>query len=287
MEPRTRNTCIVVAIVLLVLCCCVAAAGVVVVGRLTNWSYEWWWDTGPAIERQRIERSFAVGDAPSLAVDALAGSVTVRPGEEGTIQVAAIIKTSRSSDLDRIKVNFVERDGGLQIQVQFSESGFPIRNSSVDLEIVAPPDTRLDLETSFAAVDIEGFTGGARVVTGAGSITIRDVAGLIEATSDMGMVDVGDATGPVLLATKAGLVRYEGTPQGECRFETDLGAIEITLPDTPDVEIDAETDLGEVEVRCPVSGQVSSRQVKGVIGSGQAGTIRASSHVGAVSITCH
>lgn len=238
------------------------------------------------MERQRIERSFAVGDAPRLGVHALAGNVTVRPGDEGTIQVLASIKTSRASDLDSIEVDFFEQAGGLDIEVRLSGPGVLVRNSSVDLEIVAPPDTRLDLETSFANVDVKGFTGGAKVLTGAGSIIINDVAGLIEASSDMGMIDVRDAVGPVLLTTRAGLVMYEGMPRGECRMETEVGAIEITLAASPDLQIDAQTGLGAVELQCPVSGRIASRQVKGVIGSGEEGSIRAVSRVGAISITC-
>ncbi len=285
MEPRTRNTWLVVAIVLVVVCCCFAAAGAAIVGWLTDWSYVW--GAGPRVERERIERSFAVGNAPTLHIDAQVGNVTVRPGNEGTIQVVAVKKTSARSDLDRVEISFVERAGGLEIRVRLSGPRLLVRNASVDLEIVAPPATRLDLEADLANVDINGFAGGIIAVTRAGNVKVIDVSGPLEVSSDTGVVDIQDAAGPVQVNTKAGLVVYRGIPRGECRFETDIGAIEITLPADPDLEVDAETGLlGNVELRCPVSGQVTDRHVKGVIGSGKEGTIRASSSVGAISITC-
>lgn len=285
MEPRTRNTCIVVAAVLVVLCSCFAAAGAATVGWITDWAYVW--GAEPGVEQERIERSFVVGNAPTLDIDAQVGNVTVRPGYEGTIQVVAIKRASARSGLDSMEISFVERPGGLEIRVRLSGPRLRLRNASVDLEIVAPPDTRFDLEADLADVDIRGFAGGASVVTRAGNVNLSDVAGPIDVSSDTGVVDIQAAVGPVQVDTKAGLVMYTGMPQGECCFETDIGVIDITLPANPDLGVDAETGLlGDVRVHCPVSGQVTSRQVRGVIGSGEGGRIRASSSVGDIDITC-
>jgi hypothetical protein len=196
-----------------------------------------------ATRLQRSEEAFAVGETPSLAIDNFAGNVTVRSGESGLIQVVATKNARRESDLARIEVQMSEQDGGLLIKTNKPSS---LNSASVDLEITAPAGTVLDANTGAGDIDVRVAAGTARLDTGAGSL------------------------------------RYQGMPQGECRFETGAGDITLALPTDLNVRVDLETGTGDIDVDFVVDGEVTRREVQGVIGSGAEGTIYA--HTGAGNI---
>lgn len=265
MEPKNRNVLIVVIAALLIACCCVLVLAIIAVGWLTG-EY-----AGPAGEfldlggryDERLEESFAVGDASTLEITNFAGQVTVRAGEPGTIRVVATKKASSRGRLDRIKVDMSGRGGGVVIKTR---KLFSNGNASVDLEITMPADGRVSVDT------------------GAGEVTVRDMAGRIEVRSGAGEVDVRGASGPVRVDLGAGQITYEGAPSGDCRFQTGAGEIILRLPEDPDVRIDVGTGLGGVDVDFDVDGRVSPRNVDGVIGDGRQGSIFAHTGVGSVSV---
>ena len=196
-----------------------------------------------ATRLQRSEEAFAVGETPSLAIDNFAGNVTVRSGESGLIQVVATKNARRESDLARIEVQMSEQDGGLLIKTKKPSS---LNSASVDLEITVPAGTVLDANTGAGDIDVRVAAGTARLDTGAGSL------------------------------------RYQGMPQGECRFETGAGNITLTLPADLNVRVDLQTGAGDIDVDYAVDGRVTRQAVQGVIGSGAEGTIYA--HTGAGNI---
>ncbi|MFC2046034.1 DUF4097 domain-containing protein, partial [Chloroflexota bacterium] len=219
------------------------------------------WSGVTSLQTERSEEAFAVSDAPSLKIDNFAGNVIVRSGENGAIQVAATRKAQSMDDLDRIQVKVSEQDGGLVIKTEGLSS---LKGTSVDMEITAPAGTRLDAQTGAGNVDVDGITGE------------------IDAHSGAGDLDVRGAASAASLDTGAGNIGYQGTPQGECRFETGAGNITLSLPADPNVQVDLDTGTGDIDVDFDVDGQVSRREVLGTIGSGAQGTIYA--HTGAGNI---
>ncbi|HSR30567.1 MAG TPA: DUF4097 family beta strand repeat-containing protein [Anaerolineae bacterium] len=259
MESKNRNIWIIVAVIVVALCCCTLAVAAVAVGLFSTQPFAWTWSTN--IQRARSEEAFAVGDAPDVQIDNFAGNVTVRTGESGLVRVAATRQARSRNDLDRVKVQISERDGGLVIK---TEKPMSLTTASVDLEITAPAGTRLQVDTGAGNVEIDGITGG------------------IDAYSGAGDTDVRGAAGTARLDTGAGSIRYQGTPQGECSFETGAGNITLALPADVNVQVDLGTGVGNVDVGFVVDGQVSRQSVQGVIGSGAQGTIYA--HTGAGNI---
>jgi DUF4097 and DUF4098 domain-containing protein YvlB len=265
MESRNRTVWIVVSAVLVVACCCVLAAAAGAVGWFANRYAE----IGPepfdlgGLNRDRLEQSFEAGDAPTLEIDNFAGQITVRPSEDGTVRVVATKKASGQSRLDRIEVSMAERDGRVVVKTRNPNR---LQNVSVDLEIAAPVDSRVNL------------------AAGAGTVNVRDIAGPIDVQSGAGTVNVRGAQGSARVALGAGQIVYEGAPSGDCRFDTGAGEIILRLPEDPDVRLDLSTGLGAVSVDFSVDGRVSVRSVEGTIGDGSRGTISASTGVGAISV---
>jgi hypothetical protein len=267
MESKNRNMWIILAVIAVVLCCCALAVAAAGVGWLTTQPFGWFtsqppdW-TGPtSLHSERSEEAYAAGDAPSLKIDNFAGNVIVRTGQSGAIRVAATRKAQSKDDLDRIEVEVSERDGGLVIKTEKPSS---LNSVSVDLEITTPAGTRLDAHTGAGNVDIDGVTGEIDVHSGAGDLDVRGAASTAR------------------LDTGAGSIGYQGTPQGECRFETGAGNITLTLPAGLNVQVDLDTGTGDIDVDFAVDGQVTRQEVLGTIGSGAQGTIYA--HTGAGNI---
>jgi len=265
MESKNRNVWIIVVAVLVVACCCVlaVAAGAVgwLTGRYAEIGYEPF-DLG-GLYRERIEKTFEVGDAPSLDITNFAGSVTLRSGESGVVRVVATKKASSRSRLDRIEVSVTERDGRVVIK---AEESFSRSNVSVDLEITAPAGSRVD-------VDLK-----------AGEVDVRDITSRIDIHNGAGTVDVRGARGTARVQVGAGQITYEGVPGGDCRFEIGVGEIILRLPTDLNVEVDASTGIGAVDVDFHVDGRVAVRNVEGVIGDGGQGSIYAHTGAGSVSV---
>ena len=295
MESKNQKVWIIVAVILIVLCgCAVAATGAAVIW-FTGGAFDW--GGVASYERERTEQTFDLGDTPSLEIDNFAGSVTVRAGESDTIQVVATKQAWRRSNLERIEIDMEERGSGLVITTRKPRS---LSDASVKLEITAPAGTHLDAYTGSGSMSVQGLSGDAKLDTASGSVDVRDLSGNVEVDTASGSVDIVDVTGEidahtasgsidvrgamgqVRLGTGSGSIEYQGTPQGDCRFETGSGGITLKLPADLNMEVDLDTGSGDIDVDFAVDGRATKQKVKGVIGDGSQGSIFA--HTGSGSI---
>jgi DUF4097 and DUF4098 domain-containing protein YvlB len=256
---------IIVVVVLLLACCCILAATAAVAGWFATRLPQQVSVLPGGVYRERTEQGFSVGSAPELRITSSAGNVIIEAGEAGSIQVIATKRGASQADLDQIEVSMQEQDGGLEIEVT---SPRLLKNASVQLEITAPADTRLDIQLAAGNVEVCCLTSRVQAVTSAGNVEIRD------------------AGGPVNVHATAGAITYEGTPQGDSSFSAITGAINLYLPADASVEVDLKTTVGDIDVKCDVAGRVTMRKVEGVIGSGDQGRIRADAQVGAIGLIC-
>lgn len=324
MESKNRAVWILVALAGIGLCCCLVLLAAVALSQVWGWNWGWgldvpaiWQQGDEGVEGARIERAFDVGSAPTLTVDNVAGSLTVRSGDGDQIQVVAVKHAALRRDLERIEVAITPEQGALRIETTKPRS---LVSAWVDLTITAPSGTRLDLSTGSGRVEIRGFDGGAQahtgsggivaqslrgdvaLHTGSGSVAIQQVAGRLKADSGSGSIqvqgmdgeleahtgsgsfDVRDATGPARLSTGSGGVDYQGSPQGECRFTTGSGGIRLRLPASLNAEVDLHTGSGSVQVAYPVEGRVTRSDVQGTIGRGGQTTIFAETGSGGIDL---
>jgi len=265
MEKKNRNLLIGIAVLVVVLCCCAAAviAAVWVAVRVDQGLTDVHFFEFDLDSQVQVEQSFVVGENPYLDLGSFAGNVTVRAGEGNLIHVVAVKKAPSESALDRISVAMNQEGDGVVVRTSKQNN---LNNASVDLEVVAPPDTELELNT------------------GAGSIEIRGMTGSIDAHSGAGSISVSGARGPAKLGVGAGSIRYQGTPAGRCSFESGAGEISIRLPANPDVRLDLSTGLGTISVGYDVDGSISPRKVTGDIGDGSEASIYANTGVGSISV---
>ena len=244
MESKNRNIWIIVAVIVVALCCCALA---VAAAGAAGWflTQPMSWTASTSLQSEYSEESFSVGEVPKIHIDNFAGNVTVRTGPSGLVRVAATRRARSRPDLDRIEVEVSERDGGLVIK---TEKPSTLSAASVDLEVTVPAGTRLEVDT------------------GAGN------------------VDIDDSSGPIDVHIGAGNIRYQGAPQGECRFESGAGNITLILPADSNVRVDLQTGAGNIDVDFAVDGRVTGQAVQGVIGSGAEGTIYAQIGAGNIDL---
>jgi hypothetical protein len=297
MKSGNRNVLLIVVGVLVAVCICGTAAVVVAAGWFTDWSFGR--DIAESSTRERLEKTFATGQAPSLKVDSFAGSVTVRGGERDEIRVVATKVVKRKSDLERIQIDMLEGDDGLEIRIKRSPG---LASAWVQLEITAPHETHVDVHTGSGSVDVGGFQNDVKVDSASGSLTISDVTGRIEADTASGSVTIVNANGPidahtnsgrmdvsrtaglVRLSTHSGGIEYAGTPEGDCSFETGSGGITLALPGELAMEIDLSTGSGSIDMDFDVQGRLTRTSVKGIIGSGEQGKIYAHTGSGGIEM---
>lgn len=316
MESRNRSVWIAVVIVVVVLCGCVVLVGAGVAAWLVVSPAGFSVEQG-GFEDTVVDRTFEVGESPSLKVDNFAGSVEVRAGGGGEIRVLATKRAGAFGDLNRIEIEMVQRGDDLLVRTHRPSV---LSNASVRLEITAPAGTRLDAHTGAGTVDASGLTGGTKVDTGAGSVAVRDLSGEVDVHTGAGSVevqnvqgrleldsgsgsltvkgmdgeirghtgtggiDVQEAAGPVRLSTGSGSIDYQGSITGDCRFETGSGGIRLRLPAELSAEVDLHTGSGSIELGFPVVGEISRRDVKGLIGSGGETKIYAQTGSGSIDL---
>jgi DUF4097 and DUF4098 domain-containing protein YvlB len=278
MESKNRNVGIIVAVVLIIMCCCALAAAVGAVAWFTT-SPEWSRQIG--FGHERMEQTFEVSSAPNLQIDNFAGSVTIRAGTRNEIHVVAIKQASGLGNLDRIKVEMDEQGDGLAIKTRKSS---PLNNASVQLEITTPAGTHLDLNSGAGSIEVRGLRSNVEVDSGAGDVVLADVHGEIDVHSGAGSIEARQASGHVKLDTGAGSIDYEGSLQGDCRFESGAGSITLRLPASLDVEVKLETGTGTVSSDYDVVGHVSRQEVQGTIGRGAGGSITAQTGTGSIHL---
>jgi DUF4097 and DUF4098 domain-containing protein YvlB len=262
MKRSNRNIWLIVAIVAVPLCCCLVAvvgAAAIFIARAPDISV-----TGGSRVTERTEQVLDVGEAPSLQVQNFAGDVVVHTGQSGRIDVTVTKHAPSSSRLNSIDVNVSQT--GNRVTIRSTRSG-SLSNTSVDVDVTVPADTRIELDT------------------GAGNLEVDDVQGQITAHTGAGNVQARGAAGPVSLNAGAGDVDYAGDPQGSCSFSTGAGNITLRLPTGVAVEVDLSTGIGNVNLGgFNVQGNTGGRSVRGTIGSGAEAAITAHTGVGDVRL---
>jgi DUF4097 and DUF4098 domain-containing protein YvlB len=182
-----------------------------------------------------------------------------------TIQVMATKRAPSTSAIRSIQVDFEQQDG--QARIQTRRPGSEFSNTSVRLEILVPPGTKLQLSLGAGNVDVQGLTGGVEVNSGAGNVDVRSAEGQVR-------VDIG-----------AGNINYEGIPAGDCRLSTGAGNIDLNLRPDVNARIDLDTNIGVLTVSgYRVDGQVSTRSAQGTIGGGGDTSLTARTNAGNITL---
>jgi DUF4097 and DUF4098 domain-containing protein YvlB len=219
---------------------------------------------------ENIDRTFDVRAGADVALTNVNGRITVTSWDQPRVRVLAVKKVEADRDeigkaMKELRVEFQQRDGGLQITTHFPQHDHGIGSlfdwilgdhveAQVSYEITVPRTMNVDVRNTN------------------GSIRVSDVSGKHELDTTNGRIEVTRCSGSLDASTTNGSIRAELTrvAKGQpMRFETTNGRIEIAVPPDLAVDVDAGTTNGSITTDLPVATtRLGRNSLRGAINGG-------------------
>lgn len=283
MNDNNRAVLLVIIVLALVLCCCLAlVAGGVLVGSTGLRMAQDFGGFGTVPATTTYSESFNVDSPARLIVDGRVGNVEIVAGEGSTIRIDAQLTAygsnpARAEELLReLRVRTSQTGSEVHFEAGWSDpaGGWRGQSPKVDVRIVVPVRTGIELTHDVGDVSISGTQGDVDVQTDVGRVTLRDVRPLES----------------LQVETDVAEIQFEGALTQGAGYEltSDVGAINLRLPANSRFAIDASSDVGGVSVDFDVVGKESSgfigKSVQGVVGGDDSTTLYLRSDVGAIVV---
>ena len=283
-DTRNRNIIIAVVVFLALACCCMAATAAVGfsirAGRQAARTIDGF-ELGTIPATTTFSRSFDVDEPAELMVDLDVGSLAIVAGDGSTVQVDASIKAFGVSDtdaqqmLDNLQLTATQTSSRVEVVGRWEDPN-PLRGRSpqIDLRISVPRRTDIEVDLGAGRVDVSGIEGNADIKANVGQVTLRDL----------------DIPETLVVESNVAEVDYTGALNegSSYRFTSDVGAIQLRLPEDSRFAIDAASDLGAVVVEFDVVGEstreLTGAKVEGVVGGASDTTLYLRSDVGAIYV---
>lgn len=227
------------------------------------------------------QHEFAVTGAPRIYLRNTAGNVTIRAGAAGQVAVTVtkrarngIFGTADAGDLERLRVDARQENDTISIVTEPHDFSFWRKSYTVDVEVVTPAATDLDLHVNAGNVRVEGVEGICHAKLNAGNL---DTIG----------VTFGDRSD---LSLNAGNLTLEGALAAGASLSAavNAGNARLRLPHATAVFLDARTHAGNVDVSgWPVNSRrtFASASASGALGEGASGTLAVKVDAGNITLT--
>jgi hypothetical protein len=207
--------------------------------------------TFPLVASAKVRGSFdqtlQVSGPVDLSVKSGSGSITVRTGSDGTVQVIGKIYSSRSRA--EASVRYLEQNPPIEQNGNTITVGNIDREHSRDIsisyELVVPVATQVVSKTGSGSQTIGDVKGPVDVSSGSGSLKIGDIGGKVEASSGSGSIQISAANGGVRAKTGSGSIRAYKVA-GPFKSSSGSGSVELEQVGPGDVEVN--TGSGSIEV---------------------------------------
>jgi hypothetical protein len=211
-------------------------------------------------EAQRVEGSFertlTVGQPADLEIISGSGSIEVRQGSAGRVEVRARVRAgdwgwSRSGVSAQERVKRIEANPPIEQQGNTIRIG-DIKDSdlrdgvSISYDVTVPPGSALRAKSGSGSQRIEGIDGDVVASTGSGSVSVRRSGGRVRASTGSGGITAQDVGGAFEASTGSGSIDGMGV-KGPITVRTSSGSIEMTQTGGGDVE--AASSSGSIRVR--------------------------------------
>ena len=220
-------------------------------------------------------KSYQVGNNPSLRVDTNDASIQVTRGASNTIS-AHIVAEGYSIGNSGVRVT--ERQDGDRVDLQVhvpNEYGFHFNmHQSVRVEVQVPPTVALDLHSGDGHISVNGVSGQARLDTGDGHISVQNFTGNLRGHTGDGHMSIDGSFSDLDLRTGDGHIELAVRPGSKMAsgwlVHTSDGRVEARLPQDLAAELYAHTGDGHIDLDLPVtvSGSVERTRVRGKLNGG-------------------
>jgi hypothetical protein len=145
----------------------------------------------------------------------------------------------------------------------------------VNFDVKLPINSNLELNTTDGDITVENINGIVDVKTGDGKIELLQAGPKIKARSFDGTVRVRENTGDVDIKTFDGKINvtYSEDASGICNISliTNDGTIDLNTPADFSANAEISTNDGSIQSDLPIqiTGKLSRKKIKGIIGTGQ------------------
>lgn len=236
---------------------------------------------------EKFEKEIDFIDHGSIILENTNGKIQVNTWEKSAVRIVAHqtvrARTYRAAEafLKEVKINIRQFSNEIRISSDYprqeSFSGFFSLFTgsghafvSIAFELTVPQNSKLELETTNGAIEINNINEKISAKSTNGSLKFNDIQGNLDAGTTNGSIEASfSAIG------------------ADCEIEmhTTNGRIEITLPDSTSAELSARTTNGKISTDFPVQvqGGFAGNKIEGTIAGGD-GRINLHTTNGSISI---
>jgi len=189
-----------------------------------------------------FEQSLSVDEPLVLDVSTGSGTIDIRAGSSGNVEIRGEITVRRGSAFlglfassDEDAQELVDRfeseppvklaDG--RLQVGHIEDRAYQRNVTIDYEIVVPADTEVISHTGSGSQEIVGVAGPVKVDTGSGHLTLTDIGGAVSARTGSGAITADGVAGSFEGHSGSGSIHMTQEAPGDVVVTTGSGSSEL------------------------------------------------------------
>ena len=222
-------------------------------------------------------KTYQVGDKPSLRVETNDASVEVTRGVSRTVS-ARIIADGYSINGSGVRVTEHQDGDKVELQVHVPNSGHwgihLTTHQGVRVEVQVPAETALDLHSGDGHIRVDGISGQARIDTGDGHIEVRNFNGALNAHTSDGHMTIDGVLNDLSLRTGDGHIDLTVRPGSKMNsgwlIHTSDGRVEARLPEDFAAELYAHTGDGRIQLDLPVtvSGGIERSRIRGKLNGG-------------------
>jgi hypothetical protein len=221
-------------------------------------------------------RTYQVGDKPSLRVDTNDAAVEVSRGQSHVMSVRIV---TEAINIGTGGVSITDHQNGdlLDLQVHMPHQyGIHIswRSPRVRVEVQVPQETVLDLHSGDGHIRVDGTSGAAKLESGDGHIEVHDFNGSLRAHTNDGHMTIDGVFTDVEMRTGDGHVDFTARPGSKLNsgwlIRTGDGRVEARLPQDLAANLYAHTGDGHITFDFPVtvSGSIERSRIRGTLNGG-------------------
>jgi DUF4097 and DUF4098 domain-containing protein YvlB len=208
-----------------------------------------------AEERGGFDRTLTVTGPVDMEVTSGSGNITVHAGGSGTVQISAKIRAkdnwlgggiSAREKVQRLQSHPPIEQQGNTIKIGRIEDNDLKQNVSIDYDITAPAQTKLNSRTGSGDQKISGLQQAVTANTGSGNVTLQDIAADTHIQSGSGDLRINSIRGTLTAQAGSGNIHAEGIA-GAITARTGSGEIELNQVAAGDVN--AHAGSGNVKLR--------------------------------------
>jgi DUF4097 and DUF4098 domain-containing protein YvlB len=210
-----------------------------------------------AREQEDFQQTFQLAPNGVFSLKNVNGGVIVSAWDHPTTEIRAVKRGPSKENMDLVKIDIRADANRISVDTIYPR-GKNNLNVSVSYEVRLPKTVVLrSVETVNGSVEVQGMSSEVAAETVNGSVKVLNSSGRVSATTVNGGIT-------------AELNRIDA--EGDMKFETVNGSINLVLPEGAGANIAAETVNGKVSSDFPVTvrGKFGPKRMQGVLGQGGA-----------------